>query len=155
MRLWSLHPKYLDPKGLTAVWREALLAQKVLRGKTRGYRNHPQLMRFRECRKPVSAIGAFLWAVYDEGVRRGYAFDPRKIISSRCNMRLPVKRGQIKFEWRHLLAKVGRRDRKTFLEIRSISRPKPHPLFKITAGGVEDWERNPGAASTTREKGRA
>jgi hypothetical protein len=46
MRLWSVHPRYLDRQGLTAAWREALLAQKVLTGTTRGYRNHPQLVRF-------------------------------------------------------------------------------------------------------------
>ena len=39
MRLWSLRPKYLDSQGLVALWREGLLAQAVLRGKTRGYRN--------------------------------------------------------------------------------------------------------------------
>ena len=37
MRLWTLHPKYLDPQGLVALWREALLARAVLQGKTRGY----------------------------------------------------------------------------------------------------------------------
>jgi hypothetical protein len=37
---------YLDGRGLVALWREALLAQAVLRGRTRGYR-HPQLARFR------------------------------------------------------------------------------------------------------------
>ena len=146
MRLWSLHPKYLDQKGLIAVWRESLLAREVLRGNTRGYRNHPQLNRFRESGKPVSAIGAYLWAVYDEAACRGYAFDARKLRSPRPVMRIPVKRGQIKFEWRHLLAKVSRRDRKKFLEIRTVSRPQPHPLFRIIPGSVEAWERNPGAA---------
>ena len=52
MRLWTLHPRYLDARGLVALWREALLAQKVLRGKTRGYRAHPQLQRFREQADP-------------------------------------------------------------------------------------------------------
>jgi len=47
MRLWSLHPAYLDARGLGALWREGLLAQAVLRGKTRGYRSHPQLERWR------------------------------------------------------------------------------------------------------------
>ncbi|HKX52383.1 MAG TPA: pyrimidine dimer DNA glycosylase/endonuclease V [Nitrosospira sp.] len=37
MRLWTLHPRYLDTKGLVAAWREALLAQKVLSGLTSGY----------------------------------------------------------------------------------------------------------------------
>jgi hypothetical protein len=146
MRLWSIHPKYLDQKGLTAVWREGLLAQKVLLGETRGYRIHPQLDRFRKCWNPVSAIGAYLAAVQAEAARRGYAFDVRKIKSSRCVARLPVKRGQIQFEWRHLLAKVRRRDRKKFQELRAVSRPKPHPLFRVASGGIEDWERNPGAA---------
>ena len=27
MRLWSLHPKHLDPQGLVARWREGLLAR--------------------------------------------------------------------------------------------------------------------------------
>lgn len=37
MRIWSLHPSYLDAKGLVALWRETLLAQKVLLGATVGY----------------------------------------------------------------------------------------------------------------------
>ncbi len=40
MRLWSLHPKYLDVKGLVRAWREGLLARKALGGETKGYRNH-------------------------------------------------------------------------------------------------------------------
>lgn len=31
-----MHPRYLDAKGLVALWREALLVQAVLRGETRG-----------------------------------------------------------------------------------------------------------------------
>ena len=79
MRLWTLHPKYLDRMGLTAVWREGLLAQKVLSGKTSGYKNHPQLIRFRESGKPVRAIGVYLKGIHMEAARRGYAFDRRKI----------------------------------------------------------------------------
>jgi hypothetical protein len=36
MRLWSLHLKYLDAKGLVAVW--GLLAKKVSKEKTKGYK---------------------------------------------------------------------------------------------------------------------
>ncbi|MGP1680491.1 MAG: pyrimidine dimer DNA glycosylase/endonuclease V [Giesbergeria sp.] len=36
MRLWSLHPQYLDSKALVALRREGLLAQAVLAGLTRG-----------------------------------------------------------------------------------------------------------------------
>ena len=56
MRLWSIHPRSLDARGLVALWREGLLARKVLRGRTRGYRHHPQLQRFRDLRDPVAAI---------------------------------------------------------------------------------------------------
>jgi len=38
MRLWTIHPKYLDAKGLVALWRETLLAKHVLEGKTPGYK---------------------------------------------------------------------------------------------------------------------
>jgi hypothetical protein len=37
MRLWSLHPQFLEPQGLVARWPEELLASGVLRGSTRGY----------------------------------------------------------------------------------------------------------------------
>jgi hypothetical protein len=79
IRLWSLHLSLLDARGLVALWREALLAQKVLQGKTAGYRSHPQLRRFREAAEPVAAVSAYLWAVHDEATRRGFAFDASKV----------------------------------------------------------------------------
>src|SRR5688500_18766973 len=75
MRLWTLHPKHLDRRGLVALWREALLAQAVLAGRTIGYRHHPQLTRFRQCQDPRSAISHYLVGVHEEARRRGYAFD--------------------------------------------------------------------------------
>lgn len=80
MRLWSLHPVYLDSKGLVAGWREALLAQKVLRGATHGYRSHPQLQRFKEAPDPQAAMSAFLRGLQEEATRRGYNFDAGKIL---------------------------------------------------------------------------
>jgi Pyrimidine dimer DNA glycosylase (EC 3.2.2.17)/DNA-(apurinic or apyrimidinic site) lyase (EC 4.2.99.18) len=61
MRLWSLHPKYLDKLGLLGLWRESLLAQKVLLGKTKGYKNHPQLIRFKKTEDPILYIGTYLY----------------------------------------------------------------------------------------------
>jgi hypothetical protein len=142
MRLWTLHPKYLDAKGLSAVWREALLAQKVLLGQTRGYKNHPQLIRFKARRAPISAIGAYLSGIYKEAAKRGYAFDRRKIISAGTVKSITAKRGQLAFEWNHLLAKVKKRDRKKYRGLLAVKRPVPHPIFKIIDGGIEDWERN-------------
>ena len=63
MRLWTLHPKYLDAQGLVALWREGLLARAVLRGMTKGYRHHPQLQRFRAHASPRAAINLYLEGV--------------------------------------------------------------------------------------------
>ncbi len=110
MRLWSLHPSLLDQKGLVALWREALLAQKVLQGRTKGYRHHPQLYRFLRCRTPLSTISAYLRAVQEEASRRGYSFDSSKIAGKRRPRLLSVTQGQLDFELRHLKAKLRHRD---------------------------------------------
>lgn len=141
MRLWSLHPRYLDSKGLVALWRESLLAQNVLKGNTRGYRSHPQLRRFRAAHDPVAAIATYLEGIYRESVRRGYAFDERKIAPGRIDGRIPVAAGQIEFELEHLCSKLIHRDRAAFERITALKRPRAHPLFTIKAGGVEEWER--------------
>jgi hypothetical protein len=149
MRLWSLHPKYLDRRGLVALWREGLLAQAVLRGRTRGYTRHPQLARFRETGAPVAALASYLRAVHDEAVRRGYAFDLRKLARSSAVVRpLTVTRGQLAFEWEHLRAKVARRDPE-WLRALPATAPQAHPLFRIVAGGVEAWERGVPSGRTT------
>jgi hypothetical protein len=95
MRLWTLHPRYLDPKGLVAAWREALLAQKVLAGATRGYRNHPQLLRFRAAADPPAAIAAFLHGLATEAGRRGYKFDTKKIVGPCSAQKIRETRGQL------------------------------------------------------------
>jgi len=141
MRLWSLHPRYLDRQGLLAVWREGLLAQKVLRGKTKGYRKHPQLQRFREQNDPLAAIGAYLRGIYEESVARGYRFDGKKIISLQKALKIKVTVGQIEYEFSHLLKKLRQRDQKRFLAARSEKRIQLHHIFKKVIGPVEDWER--------------
>jgi hypothetical protein len=141
MRLWSLHPKYLDPQGLVALWREALLAQAVLRGNTRGYRYHPQLERFRNCRAPVSAINAYLAAVHDEAARRGYCFDKAKIGRVRKSLRIAVTSTQLEHEWQHLLTKLKARNRTQYVKCRALQAPQCHPLLYVRPGRVASWER--------------
>ena len=141
MRLWTLHPKYLDPQGLVALWREALLARAVLRGETKGYRNHPQLARFKSHASPRSAINAYLAAVHSEATRRGYSFDRRKIGPVRSRSRIRVNAGQLDYEWRHLLAKLRARSPSDHRRWRKLARPHHHPLFRIVPGPVEEWER--------------
>jgi len=142
MRLWSLHPKYLDAQGLVALWREGLLAQAVLRGKTKGYRQHPQLERFRLHASPVAAIATYLAGAYAEAVRRGYQFDGRKIGRERTKARLPVNAGQLEFEWQHLRRKLAARSPEVWKKwSREKKLPECHPLMRVKAGGVEGWER--------------
>jgi hypothetical protein len=141
VRLWSLHPRYLDAKGLVALWRESLLAQKVLRGQTRGYRAHPQLERFRRHRHPLSAIATYLKAVADEADSRGYRFDRRRIARTRRAARLTVTNGQISHELRHLRMKLSRRDPRRLRLLPRLAEIEAHPLLRIVDGPVESWER--------------
>ena len=141
MRLWSLHPRYLDPQGLVALWREALLANAVLRGATRGYRNHPQLERFRSQAAPLSAISGYLLGVHAEAVSRGYAFDRSKIGRVRTQSVIPVTSSQMDFEWQHLLKKLSSRSPDLYQRWRKEGAPGCHPLFCVQPGPIEQWER--------------
>ena len=140
MRLWSLHPKYLDVRGLVALWREALLAQAVLGGQTRGYTRHPQLVRFRNSPSPAAAIAVYLRAVLAEASGRGYCFDETKIASSGCVEPMEVTRGQLDYEWAHLKAKLQIRAPSWLAGLEPILSPEPHPLFRIVPGPVSEWE---------------
>ena len=142
MRLWSLHPRYLDARGLVALWREALLAQAVLRGRTKGYTRHPQLVRFRSDAAPVACLAQYLRVVADEADARGYRFDASKIArTNRVDARSTVTRGQLRHEWRHLSMKLARRDPARLAAFADVDFPDAHPMFRVVAGDVEPWER--------------
>jgi hypothetical protein len=142
MRLWSIHPKYLDAKGLVAVWREALLAQKVLEGKTKRYVNHPQLTRFRRTADPILYVGTYLYYIHLEGKRRNYEFDLAKIRRFNTSIpRIPVTRGQIKYEFNHLLKKLSERDEALYIRLKRMKIIQQHPVFYITEGPIEEWEK--------------
>ena len=140
MRIWSLHPGLLDAKGLVALWRETLLAQKVLAGNTKGYRNHPQLDRFKRQPDPLAAIGAYLREVEREARRRGYRFDASKIASNADAPHIEVTGGQLAYELAHLKAKLKVRDAAAYERIAAEESPRAHPLFDVVEGGVEEWE---------------
>lgn len=147
MRLWSLHPRYLDPQGLVALWREALLAHAVIGGRTRGYRNHPQLERFLSQSAPRSAINSYLQGVYAEAVTRGYSFDRSKIGRARIQSPVLVTAGQVQYEWHHLLQKLAVRNPALYAQWRTIDVPECHPLFRVQPGPIESWERATGNSS--------
>jgi len=146
MRLWSLHPKYLDRMGLLAAWREGLLAQKVLKGETKGYRNHPQLLRFRAAADPVAAIGAYLWRIAGEAAARGYSFDTGKIEvaapkGAAKRRKISVTAGQAAYEMALLKRKLALRDSERLTALRDINVPVLNDAFEIVDGTIERWEK--------------
>ena len=140
MRLWSLHPKYLDSKGLVALWREGLLARAVLKGETEGYKNHPQLIRFKNLNHPLSFIDSYLLNVYEESLLRSYKFNRNKIGHDFTESKINVTNGQIKFECKHLRSKLKVRDQIKYNELLKINLPDTNPIFRVVEGDIEPWE---------------
>ena len=140
MRLWSIHPGYLDAKGLVALWREGLLAQNFLLGKTKGYKNHPQLIRFKAHENPVGAIASYLSSVADEADRRGYHFDRNKIMNEELSGSIAVTTGQLDYEFKHLLEKLRKRDSVRYDQLFKTTEIELHPIFNKVTGDREDWE---------------
>ena len=151
MRIWSLHPSYLDAKGLVACWRESLLAQEVLKGNTKGYKIHPQLTRFKESDNPIGFIGAYLVQIAQEGFKRGYQFKEEKIFRPLIGKQLTVTKGQLEYEFDHLQTKLWTRDnRQWHKNIRAVEKfsidivvqvIEVNPIFKLVDGQVESWEK--------------
>jgi hypothetical protein len=144
VRLWSIHPQYLDRIGLIALWRESLLAQKVLRGETKGYRNHPQLKRFKQHPRPQQAIAHYLVGVCEEGYSRGYQFNNAKISAIEATEieKILVTTGQLRHELDWLRVKMKRRDLTRYQQLLSLQEIKCHPSFAVVEGEIEKWEKN-------------
>ncbi len=149
MRLWTLHPQYLDTPGLLALWREALLARTVIQGKTSGYKNHPQLIRFRQSSDPLDYLEFYLATILEDSLIRGFDFNssklklPSKTFSHSKLSRLPVTRDQVNYEWQHLLEKLKLRQPSQFKKLKTLENDQIqiNPLFKIIPGPVESWEK--------------
>jgi hypothetical protein len=141
--LWSISLTYLDAKGIVALWREALLARKVLEGKTKGYRNHPQLIKFKSQPNPLAAINTYLYYVAEAAKERGYNFDINKIDSSKINTNIKIKvtKGQLDYELALLKHKLKRRDELQYERIKEIANAEPNLLFEAVKGLVEAWEK--------------
>ena len=140
MRIWSVHPKYLDAKGLVALWRETLLAKNVLEGNTKGYKNHPQLNRFKAVEKPLEAINQYLAEVWDEATRRGYNFDRTKIDFDFQKIKIDVTIGQLQYEFNHLLKKLEQRDPERYKQFEKLKMVDCAEIFDVKEGEIEKWE---------------
>jgi hypothetical protein len=123
------------------VWREGLLARTVLRGTTKGYRNHSQLDRFSAHPAPISAINHYLRAIASEAISRGYRFDRSRIGPVRDRSRLTVTIGQLEFELSQLRAKLRKRAQTELERLPTDDVIRPHPIFVVCIGPVESWER--------------
>lgn len=169
MRLWTLHPQYLDQKGLTAAWREGLLAKKVLEGRTRGYTKHPQLERFRESPNPIDTINTYLFYLWTEACERGYAFDRNKFDRNKFTRnetritapreapdeergdtseepshqapKIEVTSSQVLYEYELLKYKLAIRDPVKLREIEGLKVLMVNPLFCVKDGNIERWEK--------------
>jgi len=141
MRLWSLHPKYLDRAWLLACWREWLLAKKVLEWNTKWYKNHPQLLRFKESQNPNLAINSFLTQIYLEAERRWYEFQLEKIIFNNSSLIIKVTVWQLKYEMNHLLKKLEIRDYNRYNKLKDISKIELNPIFTSIPWDIEIWEK--------------
>ena len=143
MRLWTINFKYLDAKGLVALWREALLAKNVLAGLTKGYKNHPQLIRFYTHQNSTDAINAYLLEVYKEACARGYKFDVAKVgkFDAENLSKIAVTRGQIEYEFSFLQEKLKQRDLKKYKENLNVKNIEISTIFTKIDGDIELWEK--------------
>jgi len=141
MRLWSFHPKYLDVKGLSGLWREGIMARNVLLDLKKGYSNHPQLERFKKQEDPILFIDTYLFNIYKESIKRNYNFNRKKFGSNFTDSKIDVTDGQIIYEFKHLKRKLKIRDFQKYDKLRKVKFPDVNPVFKVVKGNIESWER--------------
>ena len=73
-----------------------------------------------------------------------YHFDAAKIGPDRFRGSIVETKGQLLYEWWHLLRKLALRDPVRFRTSQSVVMPEPHPLFRIIPEAVREWEKLPG-----------
>jgi hypothetical protein len=148
MRLWSIHPKYLDKQGLGGAWREALLAKCVLENRTKGYTRHSQLIRFKETDNSLYYINLFLAEILFEAKKRNYKYDETKIdwnlikeFKRKNKTKIPVTKEQVKYEFKHLLNKLKNRDIDRYYLFLETSNIEQNNVFNVVDGKIEKWEK--------------
>lgn len=140
MRLWTLHPHYLDLAGLRALWQNGILAQKNIFAQKGGVELHPQLLRFQKTETPEKAIGTYLLYISEEAEHRGVHFDIKKILVPCRDIVLDETVGQIQYEWWHFLTQLKDRAPTKYEKLQLIQKPDAHPMFRIIPGNVKHWE---------------
>lgn len=119
------------------------MALKVLEGNTHGYKNHPQLIRFKKCSNATKAINTYLWYLLDESLLRGYLFNKEKINidNEKYEEKIIVTKGQVEYEMKLLLHKLEKRDVNVYKEVIKIQEIEVNSIFRIIEGGIAEWEK--------------
>ncbi len=149
MRIWSIHPKFLDSKRLVAQWREALLCRAVLEGKTIGYTKHPQFLRVKNHSQPHYFINLFLYEIWQEGNNRGYSFDKSKLMEDILSKYqdpfdfMEVTDGQLYYEFKHLQSKLGEFNKQYIINEQYLLEEGilPNPCFLNVCGDIMKFEK--------------
>jgi hypothetical protein len=139
MRIWTVHPRYLDVKGFVALWRETLLGMETLKKHVKcqhyiPWYKHPQLAPFKAQSDPILYISNYLYLVLEESRRRNYNFDGSKLDAIPYCENLPLikaSREVLVHEWLVCLGRYRVRSPKWFEEVKDISplEVDPHPLY--------------------------
>lgn len=77
----------------------------------------------------------------EEATARGYAFDRSKVGAVHKVALINVTRGQLEYEWEHLLRKLAVSNPAGHRKWHVVRKPECHPLFRLRPGGVASWER--------------
>lgn len=160
MRVWSIHPAYLDTKGLVASWKEGIQGLNALRnprkpnGKWAMFAHHPQLIRFKRFENPELCLSEYLHFIADEADRRNYNFN-RNLILPRLDenpYQIWITCGQLIYEWDFLSHKVTCRtgfweygkptiNGKSTVETIASWSCVVHPMVVLIPGDIECWEK--------------
>ena len=89
----------------------------------------------------MNAVNNYLKGVWEESNKRNFKFNAQKIGSVRSSGKISVSTGQVQFEVIHLLKKLKERDKVKYNILRNRAKIETHPLFRKTAGRIEDWEK--------------
>ena len=142
MRLWSVNLEYVDTIGLVTLWRESLLAKNVLSNKTVGYKNHPQLIRFKNTNSPLLYINTYLFYIYEESLKRNHKFDKSKIDEYELSLKINANDKQLKYEFDHLQRKLKNRSVTKYKQNLKVKKIEPNKMFTEIKGNIEEWEKN-------------
>ena len=53
--------------------------------------------------------------------------------------KIPVTKGQLHYEFEHLLKKIKNRDQDLYRKFKNLNDIEPNPLFNNVIGDIEDW----------------